>query len=1063
MHRVWVLAAAVLGLLIAALPARAQTVINVNSAGDLVNALTTVGTNPGNSYVIEIGQNITLGAGNSLPAINSASTVGINGNGHTIDGGNVQRGFFAYAGTVSISDLTIQNAVAEGGDGGNGGGGGGAGLGGALFVAPGADVTVSNVVLVNSSAVGGDGGTSTSIHGGGGGGLGGAGGNARSAGSGGGGGIGGSPVLSLLFLATGGVGDNGSLSAGAGNPGIVIGAASAGEGYGGNAGGPRGGGGGGGSCCASGAGGGGGVGGGDNRNGGNRGGEGGFGGGGGGGGNAAGGFGGGGGGAGRSRSVSGGQGGFGGGGGGAGGAGGIGGFGGGNGSDASGGATGGGGLGAGGAVFVMEGGSLVVAGSFTVNGNSVAAGVSGGGSAETGSAFGTGLFLQGDGTLDLSPAAGATHFIGDGIADQSGSGGTGSEAGRWGIAKSGGGTLVLSGDNFYAGGTTIDDGVLQIGTGGATGSIIGDVTNNSELIVNRAGTLVLDGVISGTGTLDKLGTGTLALSGMNGYSGATTVDDGTLLVNGSIASSSGVTVGSGATLGGAGILAPTVIQNGGTLAPGNSIGTLTVNGQLTFAGGSVYEVEVSPADADRTNVTTVGGPGTADLSGATVLAVYEPGSYVAKQYVILNAEGGLSGTTFGGLSGTAPTGFAQMLSYDTNSAYLVLSPLQLSGLNGNQQAVSDALIGYFNNTGGLPTAFTGLTAGELTLISAENGTAAQATGLDAGGGFIALLGGMPGPTEGDNPLDDSTELLAYGPDEPDRLAERFEAGFRSSSDAAASAALRYRIWGSVVGGAGWLAGNSVVGSQDVATSRHGLASGIDYLAEGAFVGGALGGSWTSAAIGNGLGSARAGSFHTGIRAGAEFGRFYVAGAAAYGFHDLSTSRAVGGETYAASFIGHSFAARAEGGGRWHASFAEVTPYAAVQSVSLFTPAYTETGSGPGTYALSYQAATSTENRVEVGARLSKRIGLDAGALTLSGGVAWAHYLNRRRAVGAGFTALPGTSFVTQGAAKARNTALVSAGADFQWRSGIAAALSFDGEFGQGTARIAGRATLRVSW
>ena len=67
------------------------------------------------------------------------------------------------------------------------------------------------------------------------------------------------------------------------------------------------------------------------------------------------------------------------------------------------------------------------------------------------------------------------------------------------------------------------------------------------------------------------------------------------------------------------------------------------------------------------------------------------------------------------------------------------------------------------------------------------------------------------------------------------------------------------------------------------------------------------------------------------------------------------------------------------------------------------------------------------------------------------------------AVTAGFVSLPGTSFVTQGAATARNRALVSLGADYSWRSGLTASLALDGEFGLGTAGFTGKAALKLSW
>ncbi len=177
-------------------PASAQIAINVASGAELVSALTTVSSNPGNSYRINFTQSITLDSGTTLPAINTSSALTISGNNKTLDGGGVQRGFLVYRGPVAISDLAITNARAVGGNGGEGesGGGGGMGAGGALFVASGGSVSVSNVQLNANSAKGGNGGDTYALLGsGGGGGLEGNGGSGASTtvGSGaGGGGVG---------------------------------------------------------------------------------------------------------------------------------------------------------------------------------------------------------------------------------------------------------------------------------------------------------------------------------------------------------------------------------------------------------------------------------------------------------------------------------------------------------------------------------------------------------------------------------------------------------------------------------------------------------------------------------------------------------------------------------------------------------------------------------------------------------------------------------------------------------------------------------------------------------
>ena len=100
-----------------------------------------------------------------------------------------------------------------------------------------------------------------------------------------------------------------------------------------------------------------------------------------------------------------------------------------------------------------------------------------------------------------------------------------------GLIKDGPGTWILTGTNSYGGGTTVADGVLQVGTGGATGSLgSGNVTNQSALVFSRAGALTVPGAISGTGSLTHNGPGTVILAGNNSYSGGTTIIAGTLQV-----------------------------------------------------------------------------------------------------------------------------------------------------------------------------------------------------------------------------------------------------------------------------------------------------------------------------------------------------------------------------------------------------------------------------------------------------------------------------------------------------------------------------------------------------
>ena len=108
---------------------------------------------------------------------------------------------------------------------------------------------------------------------------------------------------------------------------------------------------------------------------------------------------------------------------------------------------------------------------------------------------------------------------------------TGSIYGGGGLTKYGVGTLTITGSNTYANGTTISAGTLQVGNGGAMGSLgSGAVSNSGALVFNRSGSLTVAGAISGTGSLTQAGPGTTVLTGGNTYSGTTTISSGTLQV-----------------------------------------------------------------------------------------------------------------------------------------------------------------------------------------------------------------------------------------------------------------------------------------------------------------------------------------------------------------------------------------------------------------------------------------------------------------------------------------------------------------------------------------------------
>src|SRR5206468_960498 len=86
-----------------------------------------------------------------------------------------------------------------------------------------------------------------------------------------------------------------------------------------------------------------------------------------------------------------------------------------------------------------------------------------------------------------------------------------------GNAISGSGTVILTGSNSY-GTTTISAGTLQVGNAGTAGTLgAGAVTDNAALAFNRTDNPVVGNAISGSGSLTQAGSGTLILTGSNGY------------------------------------------------------------------------------------------------------------------------------------------------------------------------------------------------------------------------------------------------------------------------------------------------------------------------------------------------------------------------------------------------------------------------------------------------------------------------------------------------------------------------------------------------------------------
>ncbi len=160
-------------------------------------------------------------------------------------------------------------------------------------------------------------------------------------------------------------------------------------------------------------------------------------------------------------------------------------------------------------------------------------------------------------------------------------------SGTGALTQAGAGSTILTGNNTYSGGTTISSGTLQLGNGGTSGSLVGDVTDNGALVFNRTDNQTFNGIISGSGSLTQTGSGSVLFNGVQTYSGATNIIAGTLAIGDAthtgaeLAGGGQVTVGAAGSLGGYGKVTGSVI-NQGLIGVGNALPLLANGPDATF-------------------------------------------------------------------------------------------------------------------------------------------------------------------------------------------------------------------------------------------------------------------------------------------------------------------------------------------------------------------------------------------------------------------------------------------------------------------------------------------------
>lgn len=310
--------------------------------------------------------------------------------------------------------------------------------------------------------------------------------------------------------------------------------------------------------------------------------------------------------------------------------------------------------------------------------------------------------------------------------------------GSRGVAKLGAGTLTLPGNNTYTGPTVVRGGTLAIGSGGSSGAIGGELVNNAAVVFNHTGDTRLPGSISGTGTLQKLGTGSLTVEGSGtGFRGPVTVKAGALVAAAPSALGTGTLTLAGAAVHAAagGIVAnpitiassditqqpfvaywnfasaapATVSGSGvqvGSIAQGENVGTTTLIATTNPSAGYVLASGTASSGGGNANMTAKTGLFvTNSNSHFTVTLSASSGYTLAVSSFQTGMRSSTSGPKFVDLKSSADnfTALLATANYSTsgtfNGAWQALSMTRSGSIKPSAGAVDYRLYGWGNSTG----------------------------------------------------------------------------------------------------------------------------------------------------------------------------------------------------------------------------------------------------------------------------------------------------------------------------------------------------------------------------
>lgn len=587
------------------------------------------------------------------------------------------------------------------------------------------------------------------------------------------------------------------------------------------------------------------------------------------------------------------------------------------------------------------------------------------------------------------------------------------------------------------------------GTVDASAVTFGDGTG--RLVFNHTGTsYVFGAALSGTGQV-LVENGVTTFTGNSaGFAGTTAVGAGTLAVNGQLGGA--LEVLPAGRLQGIGSIGDAIVK--GTIAPGNSIGALSVNGNVTFGPGSFYALEINGAgQSDRIAAT-----GTATLGGTVQILPDQGTQFRADHpYTILTAQGGVSGT----FDRTQSTDFAFItptLGYADRAVTLTMvrktepqppAPVPLAfhsvAASGNQYRTADAVeaLGPGNR---LYNAVLGASAsGARQAFDALSGEAYAGTAEVAMSGVLTaqdrILSHLRGVSRSTPSFLAGSYMAAYAADRPGAKAQPVPVTVTPSLDPR-----RFTLWGEGYGSWGTVRGNAEAAGLDSSTGGF-ILGGEVRLGAASLLGLAGGFSRTSFDVDTRLSSGATETTFGTLYGATSWGAVSLRGGLSYGHHDIDSRRTVVfpgfSDAVSASYRGWTALAFGEAGYRIDWGRAMIEPFAGLSVQRLHTDAFVEEGGAAALtgYARDYDLGTTT-----LGVRGEARLG-ENGPVTVRGLLGWRHAYGDVEPTTLMAFAGGASPFTVAGVPVDRDALVVEAGLDWQLSRDMTLGVAYAGQIG----------------